>query len=58
MNIPPYGDTFRRALMPFANLKVRAQNVPNMTVYVSPGGFGIILLLERFILNLLVEIRV
>jgi len=39
MNIPPYGDTFRRALMQFANLKVRAQNIPNMTVYVSPGGF-------------------
>jgi len=39
MNIPPYGDAFKRALIPFANLKVRAQNTPDMTIYVSPGGF-------------------
>jgi len=39
MNIPPYGDTFKKALLQFANLKVKAQNTPNMTVYVSPGGF-------------------
>ena len=39
MNVPPYGDTFKRALLQFANLKVKAQNTPNMTVYVSSGGF-------------------
>ena len=39
MNIPPYGDTFKKALLQLANLKVKAQYIPNMTVYVSPGGF-------------------
>ena len=39
MNIPPYGDAFKKALLQFANLKVKAQNTPDMTIYVSPGGF-------------------
>ncbi len=39
MNVPPYGDTFKRALMNLANLKVSAQNTPNMTVKISAGGF-------------------
>jgi hypothetical protein len=39
MNVPPYGDTFKRALMQFANLKVKAQDTPDMTVNISAGGF-------------------
>lgn len=39
MNVPPYGDTFKRALMNLANLKVSAQDSPNMTVKISAGGF-------------------
>jgi len=39
MNLPHRGDNFKRTLMPLANLRVRAQNVPNMTVSVSEGGF-------------------
>jgi hypothetical protein len=39
MNVPPYGDTFKRALMEFATLRVKAQDVPDMTVKISAGGF-------------------
>mgnify|MGYP001458604175 FL=1 len=39
MNIPPYGHAFRKALMQQANVRVKAQDVPDMTAYVSPGGF-------------------
>jgi len=56
MNIPPYGDTFKKALLQFANLKVKAQNTPNMTVYVYLVDSGIIHQLVLLILNLLVEV--
>jgi hypothetical protein len=39
MNIPPYGENFKKAMMQFANLKVGAQDVPVMTAKVSAGGF-------------------
>ena len=39
MNIPPYGDELNRKMLHFGNLKVTAQNTPNMTVKVSAGGF-------------------
>ena len=39
MNVPPHGDIFKRALMQLATLKVKAQDTPALTVYVSPGGF-------------------
>jgi len=39
MNVPPYGDVYRRVLQPFANLRVQAQDTPDMTVKVSAGGF-------------------
>ena len=39
MNVPPYGDTFKRALLHLANLRVRAQHTPDMTIRVSAGGF-------------------
>jgi hypothetical protein len=38
MNVPPYGETFKKAMMHFANLKAKAQDTPNMTVKVSSGG--------------------
>ena len=41
MNLPPYGDNFRRENMPFSTLKVTAQSTPDMTVRVSPGTFWI-----------------
>ena len=39
MNLPPYGDENKRNFAQFGTLKVSAQNVSNMTVKVSPGGF-------------------
>lgn len=39
MNIPPYGDTFKRALLQLGTLKVKAQDTPNLTVKISAGGF-------------------
>lgn len=39
MNVPPYGDVYRRVLQPFANLRVQAQDTPDMTVKISAGGF-------------------
>lgn len=39
MNIPPYGDSYKRLGAYFSNLQVSAQTIPNMTVKVSTGGF-------------------
>ena len=39
MNVPPYGNTYNRLLLDFANLRVEAQDTPNLTVKVSTGGF-------------------
>jgi len=39
MNVPPYGDTYKRVLQPFANLRVTAKYTPEMRVYISAGGF-------------------
>jgi len=39
MNVPPYGDTLKKALLDLATLRVTAQDTPNMTVKISAGGF-------------------
>jgi len=39
MNIPPYGDTYRKVMQPFANLRVTAKYTPEMRVWVSAGGY-------------------
>ena len=41
MNLPPYGNEFRKENMPFSTLKVTAQSTPDMTVRVSPGAFWV-----------------
>lgn len=40
-SVPPKGDDFRRVNAHFANLKVYAQDAPDMTVRVTAGGFWI-----------------
>ncbi|AEO93514.1 gp255 [Bacillus phage G] len=39
MNIPPYGDQYKKLNSYLSALKVTAQMVPNMTVKVTAGGF-------------------
>ncbi len=39
MNVPPYGDGYKRVGAYFSNLQVTAQTVPGMTVKISAGGF-------------------
>ena len=39
MNLPPYGDSLKRADLHFQSLKVTAQDTPNMTVKISAGNF-------------------
>ena len=39
LNVPPLGDDFRRNNAHWANLKVEAQNTPNLSIKVSEGGF-------------------
>jgi len=39
LNIPPRGDSFRRAGAHFANLEVSPQDTPDMTVKTTAGGF-------------------
>lgn len=40
-SVPPKGDDFRRSNAHFANLKVYAQDAPDLTVKVSSGGYWI-----------------
>jgi len=40
-SVPPKGDEFRRENAQFANLKVRAQDTPDMSVEISEGGFWV-----------------
>ena len=39
MNLPPYGDDSKRNFAHFGTLKVSSQDIPNMTIKISPGGF-------------------
>ena len=39
MNIPPYGDSYKRVGAYFSNLQVSAKSTPNMTVKISAGGY-------------------
>ena len=39
MNVPLYGDMYRKALGNLATLQPSAQDDPNMTVKISAGGF-------------------
>ena len=39
MNLPPYGDVFRKEGYVFSTLKPSTQPVPDMTISVSAGGF-------------------
>lgn len=39
MNVPLYGDTYRKLFGNFSTLFPRAQDEPNMTIYISSGGF-------------------
>jgi len=39
MKVPPYGDDNKRIGAYFSNLQVKAQIIPDMTVYISSGGF-------------------
>ena len=39
MNVPPYGNDLKNAFAHFGVLRVTAQDPPNMTVKISPGGF-------------------
>ena len=40
-SVPLQGDTFRRESAHFANLRVRAQNTPGLTVQIAAGGFWV-----------------
>ena len=39
MNVPPYGENYKKLFAPFVTLRVSAQDIPNMTVKISAGGF-------------------
>jgi hypothetical protein len=39
MNLPPYGDQYRRTNAHFSALKVHPSPEPDMFVNISPGGF-------------------
>ena len=41
MNLPPYGDQFRKVGAYEELLKVRAQENPNLTVKINPGGYWV-----------------
>jgi len=39
MNVPLYGDSYRKLFGNFATLFPKAQDEPNMTIYITAGGF-------------------